>query len=108
LSFGWQAIYLYIVGFKNKGFQKDNTMMSFFKFFVVILLIAIAVFMIICTEYGYECALPHGGYFKIKWDPENKKYDLFHWQPRKNIRPLPKNVIRLKGEKEEPQEQKKY
>ncbi|MCK4994849.1 MAG: hypothetical protein KAS13_07395 [Candidatus Omnitrophica bacterium] len=83
-------------------------MTGFLKFFLALLLIAIAVFMIICTEYGYECALPNGGYFKIKWDPEKKKIDLFHWQPKKNIKSLPKNVIRLEGEKPEPEEKKKY
>lgn len=76
-------------------------MTGFFKFFMALLLIAIAVFLIICTEYGFECALPHGGYFKIKWDPEKKNFDFFHWQPKKNIKPLPKKVIMLKGEKPE-------
>ena len=83
-------------------------MISFFKFFVAILIIAIAVFMITCTEYGYECPLPNGGYFKIKWDTEKKKFNLFHWQPKKNIKPLPENVIILKGEKKEPEVKKQF
>ncbi len=72
---------------------------EFFKFFIALLFIVIAVFMIMYSEYGYECVLPNGGYFKIKWDPQKKKYDLFHWQPKKNARPLPKKVIKLWGEK---------
>ena len=83
-------------------------MTGFFKFFLALLLIGIAVFMIICTEYGYECSLPNGGYFRIKWDPEKKKIDFFHWQPKKNIKPLPKNVIRLEGEKKEKEQKKLY
>ncbi|MFH1093994.1 MAG: hypothetical protein V1739_07580 [Candidatus Omnitrophota bacterium] len=83
-------------------------MTSFFKFFMALLLIAIAVFMIICTEYGYECPLPKGGYFRIKWDPQKKKFDLFHWQPKKNVKPLPKNVIKLQGEKKEPEVKSPY
>lgn len=78
-------------------------MLGFFKFFLALLIIAIAVFMIICTEYGYECALPNGGYFKIRWVPEKKKFDIFHWQPKKNIKPLPRKVIKLEGEKKEGQ-----
>jgi len=76
-------------------------MIGFFKFFLALLLIAIAVFMIICTERGFECALPRGGYFKIHWNPHREKIDFFYWQPKKNVKPLPKNVIRLEGEKKE-------
>ncbi|MCG2712294.1 MAG: hypothetical protein L6416_08250 [Candidatus Omnitrophica bacterium] len=83
-------------------------MISFFKFFMALLLIAIAVFMMICTEYGFECPLPNSGYFKIKWDPQKKKFDLFHWQPRKNIKPLPKKLIMLEGEKKEPRVKKQF
>ena len=75
---------------------------------MALLLIAIAVFMIICTEYGYECPLPNGGYFKIKWNPEKKKFDLFYWQPKKNAKPLPKDVIILQGEKKETEKKKQY
>ena len=68
---------------------------------MALLLIAIAVFMMICTEYGYECALPNGGYFRIKWDPKKKQFDHFYWRPKTNIKPLPKDTIYLESEKKE-------
>jgi len=78
-------------------------MIGFFKFFIGLLLIAIAAFVIIATEQGFECPLPHGGYFRVHWNPEKKKIDLFYWQPKKNAKPLPKNVIRLEGENKKPE-----
>ena len=74
-------------------------MTGFFTFFIAILLIAIAVFILLYTGHEYECCLPNGGYYKIRWDEKKEKIELFYWQPKRNAKPLPKNVIQINDSK---------
>ncbi|MBU4305553.1 MAG: hypothetical protein KJ893_08065 [Candidatus Omnitrophica bacterium] len=72
-------------------------MSGFFTFFIAILLIAIAVFVLLYTGHEYECCLPNGGYYKIRWDEKKRKIEQFYWQPKSKVKPLPKNTIRLQN-----------
>ena len=57
-------------------------MEGFFKFFIGLLLIAIASFVFIYTGHEFECALPNGGYLIVRWDEVKRKTDLLYWQPK--------------------------
>ena len=81
-------------------------MIWFLKLFIILFVLGIAIFLMICTEYGFECALPNSGYFRIKWNPEKKKIELFYWQPKTNVKPLPQNVIKIHKSEEEQEEKK--
>jgi len=72
-------------------------MEGFFRFFIGMLLIGIAAFMFIYTGHQFECALPNGGYFKIKWDEIHRKVDLLYWQPQTKSRKIPNDVIVIEG-----------
>ncbi|MBU1043542.1 MAG: hypothetical protein KJ915_03980 [Candidatus Omnitrophica bacterium] len=80
---------------------------SFFKFFAGILILGALIFGFINSQFEFECPLPKGGYYKIKWIKEKYCFDVFYWQPKKEVKPLPKNSIYIDGEKE-PKPKKSY
>ncbi|MBU1086621.1 MAG: hypothetical protein KKD05_03785 [Candidatus Omnitrophica bacterium] len=70
---------------------------SFFKFFAGILILAMMIFGFMNSRFEFECPLPKGGYYKIKWIKESNRFDVFYWQPKKQVKPLPKNNIYIEG-----------
>lgn len=83
--------------FTERYLMDDN---GFFKFFVIILFVAIGIFWFFHSSFEFECPLPNGGYYKVQWVKEKTKFNVFHWQPKKNAKPLPKNSFVITGEPE--------
>jgi hypothetical protein len=81
---------------------------DFFKFFIGLLVLAIVIFWFLHSDFEFECPLPKGGYYKVKWLKEYKKFKVFHWQPKEHAKPLPKDSIVIQGEKEEPKEKPSF
>jgi len=75
---------------------------GFFIFFLCLLLIGIVLFMFIYTGYEYDCYLPNGGHFTIRWNVKLKKFETLHWQPKGKAKKLPKKILRLEGKKQTP------
>jgi hypothetical protein len=71
---------------------------GFFKFFISILLLAITIFWFMNSHFEFECPLPKGGYYHVKWIKDKNKFDVFYWQPKKNIKPLPADSFVIQGE----------
>lgn len=67
-----------------------------------LLIAAITLFMLIYEGHEYECYLPNGGHFKIRWEEKLKKFDMLYWQPRGKAKTPPKNTLHLEGEKPKP------
>lgn len=72
---------------------------GFFKFFIGSLLLGILIFGFMHSNFEFECPLPKGGYYRVKWIKDENKFDVFYWQPKKAVKPLPKNSIVIQGEK---------
>ncbi|MFH1061751.1 MAG: hypothetical protein V1747_02555 [Candidatus Omnitrophota bacterium] len=72
---------------------------GFFKLFIGSLLLGILIFGFMNSNFEFECPLLKGGYYRVKWIKDEKKFDLLYWQPKKNVKPLPKDSIVIQGEK---------
>ncbi len=73
-------------------------MQGFFIFFMTLLILATLIVTFIYTNSTFECALPHGGYLKIQWNKNQKKFDILYWQPKKNENTVKtKDILHLEG-----------
>lgn len=58
------------------------------------------IFVFINSGHEYQCALPGGGYFMIRWNKETNKIDLIRWRQKNKSSPKKpaKNLIRIHAE----------